>query len=392
MTPLLIGLLCAGLLVAAYERGHGHLHLIKAAVDPQDVPVVLPTGPGGQAPVRLSRSATTIGGDVEFLSVTLLPGRGMNVFQITATVPGRGEVNLLASPALGATGGVLSGVGDDANGAGSTTLGGAFLAPWAGRLSGRPVADGMLEANWQDAVLSLPPDAPGASQSVQGLLLKRGANKVTTANLPDGQAVEALFHAGSFDGHWPSSLDVTVRVELTAKTVNLIMTATNTGTQPTPCGLGWQPLFAIPSGDRANAVLRVGSREVVEMDRTTGLPTGRMTQVEGTSLDLSRGMPLGSADLDATYADMGAGQWAELDDRTANVALRIGALDPGIAGLRVRAPADKGWVSLGPETNFDDALGPEWRQGPGGLTTLPPGASMEWKVQLGIAVLGAGGK
>jgi hypothetical protein len=36
----------------------------------------------------------------EFLSVTLLPGRGMNVLQITAYIPGKGEVNLLASPSI----------------------------------------------------------------------------------------------------------------------------------------------------------------------------------------------------------------------------------------------------------------------------------------------------
>jgi len=36
----------------------------------------------------------------EFLSVTMLPGRGMNVLQIKAYIPGKGEVNLLASPSV----------------------------------------------------------------------------------------------------------------------------------------------------------------------------------------------------------------------------------------------------------------------------------------------------
>ena len=57
----------------------------------------MPTGPGGQDPIRLSRSATSIGKGVELISATFLPGRGMNVFQITALIPGHGEVPLLVS-------------------------------------------------------------------------------------------------------------------------------------------------------------------------------------------------------------------------------------------------------------------------------------------------------
>jgi aldose 1-epimerase len=56
--------------------------------------------PGGQDAVVLQRSQIAVGTAPEFLSATLLPGRGMNVLQITAYLPGKGEVQLLASPSL----------------------------------------------------------------------------------------------------------------------------------------------------------------------------------------------------------------------------------------------------------------------------------------------------
>ena len=72
----------------------------------------------------------------EFLSVTMLPGRGMNVLQITAYLPGKGEVNLMASPSVYGAAGAMTGKGKDANGQVSLAMGGAFEAPWAGRIWG----------------------------------------------------------------------------------------------------------------------------------------------------------------------------------------------------------------------------------------------------------------
>ena len=51
----------------------------------------------------------------------------MNVFQITAMIPGHGEVPLLVSPPLADANNILSGTHDDINGSASTTLGGALL-------------------------------------------------------------------------------------------------------------------------------------------------------------------------------------------------------------------------------------------------------------------------
>src|SRR5579875_2564361 len=54
----------------------------------------------GQDVVTLQRKATQNGGAPEFLSATVIPGRGMNLFQITANLPGKGVTNIFFAPSL----------------------------------------------------------------------------------------------------------------------------------------------------------------------------------------------------------------------------------------------------------------------------------------------------
>jgi len=397
LTPSLVGLLSLALLAAAYERGHGNLEKLKTRVNPQPPPEVLPTGPGGQDPIRLSRSATSIGKGIELISATFLPGRGMNVFQITALIPGHGEVPLLVSPMLASATGILNGQDDDANGSASTTLGGAVLLPWAQRLSGTSTStQGTLSTNWNGKRLSFPAENPGSNMSVEGLLLSRAADSVKSDVLPDGQSVIAVFHAGDFSGNWLSTIDVTVEAQLTAHDLDLTVTAQNTGQQPAPFGVGWHPFFAIPSGDRSNALLSLPSQTIMEVNKQSGKPTGRMVSVTGKDGDLSKsgGTKLGLTPIGATYTSLlsgvASGPVAELSDPSYNYRLSVIPLTPDITSLRVIAPGDKPWVSIGPNTNLDDPFGPEWDSPENaGMITLAPGATLRWKVRIEISQLGA---
>jgi galactose mutarotase-like enzyme len=397
LTPSLVGLLCLVLVIAAYERGHGNFQKLKTKVDPQPPAEVLPTGPGGQDPIRLSRSATSIGRGVELISATFLPGRGMNVFQITALIPGHGEVPLLVSPLLASASGVLNGQDDDANGSASTTLGGAILMPWAQRLSGTSTGtQGMLSTDWNGKRLSFPSENAGSNMSVEGLLLNRGADSVKSDVLPDGQSVIATFHAGDFSGNWLSTINVTVEAQLTAHDLDLTLTATNTGQQPSPFGMGWHPFFAIPSGNRSDALLSMPSQTIMEVSKQSGTPTGRMVSVAGKDEDFSKstGTKLGSMAISATYTSLmsgiASGPVAELSDPSYNFRLSVIPLTPDITSMRVISPADKSWVSIGPNTNLDDPFGPEWDSPENaGMITLAPGATLRWKVRLEISQLGA---
>ena len=71
--------------------------------------------------------------------------------------------------------------------------------------------------------------------------------------------------------------------------------------------------------------------------------------------------------------------------------VRISPLTANIRGLRIVAPPDKPWVAIGPETNFDDALGPQWQTREGsGITTLQPGDTLQWKVRVEVFTFATG--
>lgn len=398
VTPGLVGLISIGLITAAFQHGHGNLHRLTVAVGQDDSPPSLDLGPGNQSPLRLTRSATDIGKNVEFLSATLLPGRGMNVFQITAMIPGHGEVPLLISPSLTDASTILSGKGSDTFGEASTSLGGAIELPWAGFLTGnRAAAPNMLQTSWNGNTLSFPTSTAETSQSVEGLFLTSPSNAVKSDVMPDGQYAEAFFHEGNFAGSWPSTVDVLVRAELSAHTLDLTLTARNTGNQPTPFGIGWHPFFSIPSGDRNNALLTVPSNTEYEFNHRTGLPTGKTISTNNTPMDFSsiRGTKLGSVSLNETYthlqtALLNAQPVVELRDPAFNLSLRVIPMSPNIRNLRIIAPAGKPWISIGPNTNVSDAFGPEW-QSPqdAGIVIIPPGESMQWKVRIEISPLGS---
>jgi len=396
MTPSLIAIVCLVLALGSYEHSRGNLHRLRT-VTTDRVQQVAPAGPGGQDPIRISRTIDKNSRTPEFVSATLLPGRGFNLWQLTASLPGRGEVNLLVAPPVSQAAQILSGTDSDDNGSASTSYGGAFLAPWAAQLAGFPApGDGALQSVWQGQRITFPSSAPGSSLSTEGLLLARGADAVKTSVLPDGQSAEATFQAGSFSGNWLSNTDITILVELSGQSLDLTMTARNTGTAAEPIGLGWHPYFAIPSGDRANALLVVPSLSLAEpAGSNAGTLSGNVIPTQGTLHDFFRasGTPLGQLSLDNTYLNLhkgllSDGPIAELRDPAANYGLRVIPLTSNITNLRVIAPADKPWVSIGPNMNVSDPLGREWpNQDQTGMVTLQPGASVQWKVRVQIFAL-----
>ncbi len=392
LTPSLIALLCVILLIAAHESGRGHYHKLRDRVIPVNNQPNLATGPGGQEPVILRRSADAIDGEPEFLSATLLPGRGMNLLQLTAAVPGKGEVPILLSPSLEDASRVLTGAGEDANGSVSTTFGAAILAPWAGRLTGAPTSSAStLESVWDGERITFPPSRLGNTISTMGLMLDRQADSVSTDTIPDGRAATAIYHAGSFSGAWPSMMDITVRAELAGRVFDLTITEQNTGQVPEPAGIGWHPVFAI-SGNRADARVTIPSITKIEVDRRTNLPTGKTVLTGGTTADLlrARGTRLDDMNLNDTYTNLqagilGDGPVAEIRDPAAGYGIRLTPLTASIKFMRVVAPADAQWISIEPDTNVDDPFGHEWpNPDDTGLVSLQPGDTLQWHVRLEI--------
>jgi galactose mutarotase-like enzyme len=259
-------------------------------------------------------------------------------------------------------------------------MGGAFEAPWAGRIWGTPSqGGGRITTEWRGHAITLPTVSGDAGALARGgLMLARASDSVETSALPDGGDAQVIFHAGDFGVHWPSETDVTVAVLLSSRTIDLTMTATNTGAGSEPVGIGWIPRFAILGGDRQQLRMHIPAEMRAEMREANGQPTGRLIPVAGTPYDFSMhgGAKLGTTDLDESFIDLHQalldnGPSAELSDPEDNF------------GIRLMAPAGGNFVSIAPQFNYPDPFGREWKADTDtGMVVLQPGQSTQWKVRL----------
>jgi aldose 1-epimerase len=390
VTGLFLAIVLLGVTAGYVAHMRGNFHKLKAKMDTerQDAPV---PRPGGEDAIVLVRSLLMGDARPEFLSATLLPGRGMNVLQITAYIPGRGEVNLLASPALEIATKAMIGTGADANGQTSLTLGSPFEVPCADGVWGTTTATGHIASAWRARVLNLPDRGAGVSTS--GLLLASAADSVNTTTLPDGGGAQAIYNANDFGGRWPSKTVVTVNVLLNSRSIELTVKARNAGDVAEPIGIGWRPRFAILDGDRQRLKLHVpGQMRVETSGKENGLPTGRLVPVTNTPYDFNAtdGVSLATTDLNACFGALHEnmlddGPAAELSDPVDHYGLRITALSSSIKAMCVAAPANGDYVSIEPQFNYPDPFGREWAKEPNtGMVVLQPGESTEWKVRLDL--------
>ena len=397
VTMALVALLLVGVAFVWREHKKGHFALLKAELKrpvPPSVPP--PPQPGGQDAIVLERSPIERGTLPEFLSATLLPGRGMNVLQIKAFLPQKGEVQLLASPSMDEAASRMNGKGADANGAESLAMGGAIEAPWAGKIFGTP-EDDRISGTWNGRTIDLPAAHDnGVPVARGGLLLRRKATTVKTNVMPDGGEADAVYDVGNFDGNWPSGMQLTTAIQLSSRSLDMKVVAHNTGREPQPVGIGWRPRFAVLNGDRGRLMLRLPSVTRTEIrDRRTGLPSGKLLSTVGTEYDFSgrTGVALGKLSLDDTFvhlrqAPLDNGPVAELLDPTSNYGLRITMLSSSIKAVHVEALAGDNFVKVAPRFNYEDPFGREWpKDEDTGMVVLKPGQSAQWRIRLEIFAL-----
>jgi aldose 1-epimerase len=353
---------------------------------------------GGQKAIELRRLQSGVGATPEFLSVTLLPGRGMNVFQVTAYLPGRGEVSLLASPSLAAAAKLLNGGPDDQEGNSSFTMGGALLFPFANRIVGpvtvdRKTGEHIVTATWRGRSVPIVANwqgkEPGAPWcAMHGQMLAAKADDISVKADRDSAEATAEYQLPA-NGHWFSDNEVKVTIVLERNTVAAILTATNRGDQSEPVGVGWHPYFAMPSGNRANARLHVPGTMRAEVNNYDDVfPTGKLLPVLGTDYDFTamEGAPLPDNLVDDSFVDLKRDPQgnvvSEIRDLSANYGMRITAMSPHIRAIQVYSPVAKSFIALEPQFNYGDPFGNEWHGTDTGMVTLAPGQSVTWKVQL----------
>lgn len=365
-----------------------------ASPAPEAQQAAVPTQIGGENIVKLSRTATSNGQKPEFLSATIFPGRGMNVFQITANVPGKGTVDVLASPSVEVAADKLNGGPDDQYGNASFSFGGAFLVPYPNRILGTLSPDGKtVTAEWHGKKMVLPANfhgkKPGARpHAMHGLILNVPTDDVKVQDVSDGQQVTGVIHAGDFGGHWLSDTDLNFKLTLTGDAFDAEITAKNVGKEDEPLSIGWHPYFSIPSGQHEQARLHIPGSQVAEINNYDDVfPTGKLLPVKGTKYDF---LAAGGAPLDSNYFD---DNWSKLQrtngavdvkfmDPASNYGVNIEGLSPEIRTVQVYSPPTAKFAAIEEQFNFADPFGKEWHGMNTGMITLKPGQSVTWHVRL----------
>jgi galactose mutarotase-like enzyme len=351
---------------------------------------------GGQEVVTLTRSVVSKTRP-EFTSVTLAPGRGMELIQITANFPGKGSVNVLASPDLATVKQMLD-EKDTAFGDLGYRLGSAFLVPYPNRIRGKLSADGQtLTTSWEGHTITLPANNIGKNpdaerHAMHGLILKAKTDDVHVHYVPGGQDVTGVIHAGDFGGHWLSKTDLDVTIHLTAEEVDATVVAHNVGGEAEPMAIGWHPYFALPSGNRTQARIHIPATNVAEVDNYDNVfPTGKVKPVDGTQYDLraADGVPLAKNFYDDNWSKLDWKNGAvtvKVIDPEARYGVDILGFSPEIKTIQMYAPPAMQFVAIEDQFNFADPFGKEWGKMDTGMVTLKPGQSTKWHVRLHVFV------
>ena len=349
---------------------------------------------GGQKVVTISRTVSN-NSKPEFTSVTVMPGRGMELLQITANFPGRGNVDVLASPDPAGAKKMLD-QDDDANGDLGYRLGSAFLVPYPNRIRGKLSPDGKtLTTEWEGHTLTLPANNIGKEPTAErhamhGLILKAKTDDVKVKTIPGGKEITGIIHAGNFGGHWLSKTDLDITISLTADAVDAVVVAHNVGKEAEPIAIGWHPYFNFPSGDRTQARLQIPASMLTKVDNYDNVfPAGKLEPVTG-QYDLRAGQPL--------YKNFYDDNWSHLDwkngvvtvnisDPAAKYGVRIEGLSPEIKTIQAYAPPNKNFVAVEDQFNFADPFNKKiWGNMDTGMVTLKPGQNTKWHVRLKLFI------
>jgi galactose mutarotase-like enzyme len=321
----------------------------------------------------------------------------MEVLQITANFPGKGSVDVLASPNLETAKKMLD-ESDTANGDLGYRLGSAFLVPYPNRIRGKLSADGKtLTTEWNGHTITLPANNIGTKpeaerHAMHGLILKAKTDGVEITKVPGGEQVAGVIHAGDFDGHWLSKTQLVVTIKLTAEAVDATIEARNVGGEDEPMAIGWHPYMNLPSGDRSQARVRIPADKLAEVDGYDNVfPTGKIVPVEGTRYDLraAGGTPLGANFFDDNWSHIDWQNHAatvQVIDPAAKYGVDLEGLSPEIKTIQMYAPPTKQFVAIEHQFNFADPFGREWNGMDTGMVTLKPGQTTKWHVRLHVFV------
>ncbi|MGH7866854.1 MAG: aldose 1-epimerase [Candidatus Dormibacteraceae bacterium] len=350
---------------------------------------------GGQKVISLDQPRSKLPDEPQILNALVLPGRGMNVYQLNAYLPGKGVVGLLASPPLAIAQEKMNGGPEDLNGKYSFLVGGAILLPWANVIRGRHLAsENAVEARILGKSVLLPANSRGAQpgaewHSVHGLLLNRRMDSVSFETGTDHASVIGTHNAGTFGGRWLSNAHLSITATLQRDHFGLTVIARNVGSEVMPMGIGWHPYFVLPSSRRQQARLCLPARRRALVNNYDEVfPTGELVDVAESPYDFSppSGGTLNQTYLDDCFIDLIRGEdhvvTAQLIDPAANYRLCVTVASPEVRAIQVFSPSDKSFVALEPQFNLSDPFSGIWDQIDAGMVILRPDESVSYSVRV----------
>lgn len=317
-----------------------------------------------------------------FTEAQLLPERGLMISRLTVDMPDTGPFDLIADQPR---------ADDDFAGNASFSFGGAFLAPYASRITGRPGPGRTIETEIAGRTVRLPANwsgkAPGsAPYAMHGLILDK---QVEVTDFTES-GIKGRLLAGDFGVGWPSLTELTFAITLHAKVLAIAIIATNYGDERMPIGIGWHPYFRLPSGDRAPARLTIPAEHRLEVgDYDAVLPTGHKLALVGTPYDFAdpEGRALGDLYLDDCFVDLHphAEAVATFSDPSRGFSMQISA-EPPVSAVQVYAPPDKAFAAIEPQFNWADPFGAVWPQAADTrMVWLEPGEQARYAVNVTLS-------
>jgi galactose mutarotase-like enzyme len=353
---------------------------------------------GGEPVVTLVRPRTSSEDTPQFLEATVVPGKGMNLLQVKAYLPGKGEFNLLAAPNLPEAKQFLED-SSDTFGNRVFMIGSAVLVPYPNRIRGTLSADGKtIETTVAGEKLSLPANShgknPGAEiHSLHGLVYSSKFEDIKYKNGPTESTVSGILHAGDMGGRWFSRTDVSVQTTLKNDALEITITAKNVGKEPDPMAISLHPYYELPSGDRKQVRLHVpADKRTVVNNYDDVFPTGEIVPVKDTPYDFRApgGAPIGTMFLDDCFTGLKRNSKGnvvvELTDPAAKYGLRITSLSPEIKAVQVYSPVEKNFVAIEPQFNLADPYSKIWGKTDTGMVALQPGKSVSWRMRLELFI------
>ncbi|MFN3583092.1 aldose 1-epimerase [Phenylobacterium sp.] len=350
---------------------------------------------GGAPVVTLKADAPP--GRSGFVEATILPGRGMMLLQARVRRPPGDILDALFAPPVEEAARRLDGGPDDFAGNQAFLFGGAILAPFANRIRGRPLRETReIEAHVDGRRVRLPRNwggkAPGAEEyAMHGLIL----DAAVPFEQPGPERVTGRLEAGDFGGRWPSQTELAFDWRLNDGALSLRIEAVNVGAEVLPMGIGWHPYFALPSGDRRQARLRLAAALRAEVnDYDEVLPTGRLQRTRGSVYDFGgeTGAALGDLHIDDCFTGLrreGGRASVEVHDPAGGLGFRIDTPSPAVKAVQVFAPPDRPFVALEPQFNLADPFGEVWpAEVDTGMARLPPGGRTSYEVRLCALAVG----